>query len=268
MKKWRCTVCGYIHEGDQPPDQCPVCGADKSLFEEISASGERKTPSALQSEAQQTIQRWKCSVCGFIVEGEAPPDICPVCGASGSLYEKTSSQPSGSATEKTTAPASVEPAPEKTSQEISRVQKIMNLIVPQVLKHHIHPVSVHIPNGVLPVSVVFILIAALTGCKALSTAALCNMIFIVLSMPLVIFTGYIEWKNRYRGFLTSRFVTKMVCAAVVASGSFAVACWGMLDPNVIIQDSPAKWGFVLVNLGILGAAGLAGFIGGKLVFKD
>jgi len=35
MTKWRCTVCGYIHEGDEPPDECPVCGAPKSAFEKI-----------------------------------------------------------------------------------------------------------------------------------------------------------------------------------------------------------------------------------------
>lgn len=32
MEKWRCTVCGYIHEGPMTPDfKCPVCkqGADK-----------------------------------------------------------------------------------------------------------------------------------------------------------------------------------------------------------------------------------------------
>ena len=31
MKKFICTVCGYIHEGDAPPEICPVCkvGADK-----------------------------------------------------------------------------------------------------------------------------------------------------------------------------------------------------------------------------------------------
>ncbi|EGT5108580.1 rubrerythrin family protein, partial [Clostridioides difficile Y247] len=35
MKKFVCTVCGYIHEGDAAPAQCPVCkvGADK--FEEM-----------------------------------------------------------------------------------------------------------------------------------------------------------------------------------------------------------------------------------------
>ena len=31
MKKWKCTVCGYIHEGDNAPEKCPLCkvGADK-----------------------------------------------------------------------------------------------------------------------------------------------------------------------------------------------------------------------------------------------
>ena len=31
--KWVCSVCGYVHEGDQAPAECPVChvGADKFL---------------------------------------------------------------------------------------------------------------------------------------------------------------------------------------------------------------------------------------------
>ena len=35
MKKWKCTVCGYIHVGDEPPDPCPVCGAPKEKFTEV-----------------------------------------------------------------------------------------------------------------------------------------------------------------------------------------------------------------------------------------
>ncbi len=34
MKKWKCTLCGYIHTGDKPPDECPVCGAPKDKFVE------------------------------------------------------------------------------------------------------------------------------------------------------------------------------------------------------------------------------------------
>lgn len=35
MKKWRCTVCGYIHEGDNPPDVCPICGVGPEFFEPV-----------------------------------------------------------------------------------------------------------------------------------------------------------------------------------------------------------------------------------------
>ena len=25
MKKFRCTVCGYVYEGDAAPEKCPLC---------------------------------------------------------------------------------------------------------------------------------------------------------------------------------------------------------------------------------------------------
>ena len=30
--KWRCSNCGYIHEGDHPPEKCPACQHDKGYF--------------------------------------------------------------------------------------------------------------------------------------------------------------------------------------------------------------------------------------------
>ena len=30
--KWVCTVCGYVHEGDQAPEACPVCKAPAEKF--------------------------------------------------------------------------------------------------------------------------------------------------------------------------------------------------------------------------------------------
>ena len=32
MAKWVCAVCGYVYEGDQAPEQCPVCKAPASKF--------------------------------------------------------------------------------------------------------------------------------------------------------------------------------------------------------------------------------------------
>ena len=30
--KWVCSVCGYVFEGEQPPERCPVCKAPASKF--------------------------------------------------------------------------------------------------------------------------------------------------------------------------------------------------------------------------------------------
>jgi len=80
MKKWKCKVCGYVHAGNEPPEECPICMAAKSEFElidEILAENESKKST-----------RWRCKVCGYIHEGDAPPDECPVCGVSAEMFEK------------------------------------------------------------------------------------------------------------------------------------------------------------------------------------
>lgn len=85
MTKWRCTVCGYIHEGDQPPEVCPVCGVDSSNFEKIEDipnGGEENTKTS-----------WRCLVCGYIHLGEKPPDICPVCGVDSTNFVRVEDTP-------------------------------------------------------------------------------------------------------------------------------------------------------------------------------
>jgi nitrite reductase (NADH) large subunit len=74
---WRCTVCGYVHNGPEPPESCPACGADRSAFEPIAAP-----------EAPTAPKRWKCLVCGWTGEGPEPPESCPVCDASGEAFEE------------------------------------------------------------------------------------------------------------------------------------------------------------------------------------
>ena len=39
MKKFVCQICGYVHEGDYPPEKCPQCGAPSSRFSEQTWEG-------------------------------------------------------------------------------------------------------------------------------------------------------------------------------------------------------------------------------------
>ena len=35
MKKFVCPVCGYVYEGENPPEKCPQCGVPGSKFTEV-----------------------------------------------------------------------------------------------------------------------------------------------------------------------------------------------------------------------------------------
>ncbi len=39
MKKFVCTICGYVYEGTSAPDECPQCKAPASKFKEQSSEG-------------------------------------------------------------------------------------------------------------------------------------------------------------------------------------------------------------------------------------
>jgi len=227
MKKWRCTVCGYIHEGPEPPDKCPICGADKSEFEEV-IEPSTNIGEGLQDDAGT----------GFVSEAPAPGSP-PDSGARDS-------------------------GPQLAAFSGGFFQKFFGFM----LKHHVHPVFVHIPNGVLPVSVIFIILAVFFESKSLQTAALYNMVFVVLTIPFVLFSGYIEWRNRYNGALTHLFIAKIIAAALVTITLVTAVVWWIMIPDVLKSAYPERWVFIALILVMLIAATVSGFIGGKLVFKD
>jgi rubrerythrin len=54
-KKWKCTACGYLHDGDRPPDSCPVCGAHKYqfiLYEPLPETLEKRLKEAFAGESK------------------------------------------------------------------------------------------------------------------------------------------------------------------------------------------------------------------------
>ncbi len=47
MEKWKCSVCGYIHEGSLPEDyKCPICGQPASKFVKVEPEAPKKNPYA------------------------------------------------------------------------------------------------------------------------------------------------------------------------------------------------------------------------------
>ena len=34
-KEWKCSVCGYIYKGNEPPEECPQCSSSSKEYSEL-----------------------------------------------------------------------------------------------------------------------------------------------------------------------------------------------------------------------------------------
>ena len=54
MKKFICTVCGYVHEGEEPPKECPICHQPASKFREEAAEKALEKPVKKKADSGKT----------------------------------------------------------------------------------------------------------------------------------------------------------------------------------------------------------------------
>ena len=253
-RKWRCKVCGYVHTGNAPPETCPVCNAGPEMFEVV------LDEEAEEEQAALVEKRWKCTVCGYIHTGPEAPEKCPVCDAPASMFLELDEN--GKEIGSLPAVEKVPIVPGEPQASLS----IFNALADLLVRHHLHPISVHFPNGILPVVVSFLVIAVFFNAASFEAAAFYNLIVVLLAMPLVLLTGYLEWQKTYKGIKTSVFITKIICGLVVLASVNILVFWRIIDPGVVAEGSPVKWIYLGIAALLLGAAGLAGHLGGKLVF--
>ncbi len=75
---WWCSVCGYIHRGVEPPEECPICGVSRELFEPYVDQPSLST--------MLGVSQWRCLDCAYFHLGLQPPTECPTCGASADRF--------------------------------------------------------------------------------------------------------------------------------------------------------------------------------------
>lgn len=214
---------------------------------------------------------WQCTVCKYIHKGDTPPDKCPICGVGPNKFVEIdeASIPEKKIPKKKTIitePNLGDSAPDPVSGTGTPGEKGFEKILSFLIRHHAHPVSVHTPNGILPMAVVLLLIAWVSGYDLLAKTAFISLIFVFIALPFVIFTGVLEWKRKYNGAMTLTFKLKILAAALTTTSCAISIAWYIADPEIL--SSPKAWVFILINIIMLAAAGVAGSIGGKLVFKD
>lgn len=306
--KWKCTVCGYVHEGDSPPEVCPVCGQPKEKFEPVSeapedsASQKPAKGAGGDSEQGKRSRSWVCTVCGYVHEGDAPPDNCPVCGKPWSVFIPDVKGPDGP-----TLPKAASAAGEATSSSKKRIPAerwrcvLCNHIhegleppdvcpvcgagkdsfvaetaspkhhhqgLPGLIeKLHLHPVAAHFPNGALPLSLFFWGAYWVFALPCLERASLYLMLAAAVAAPVTALTGWSDARHRFGTTLTGVFPEKKVWSWVLVTIGTLNAGWRLL----LGWDHVPAGGMDMAIYSVLLLAGTAaaarlGMLGGKLVF--
>ena len=109
-------------------------------------------------------------------------------------------------------------------------------------------------------------IGTVLGITSFEQAAFYSLVFVLINMPFVIVTGYIAWQERYKGAKTTIFGVKIGGTIVVCATLVAMVIWRLVEPGV--AASPGRWTYLLICLVCVAGAGIAGHMGGKLVFSS
>ena len=99
MKKFVCSVCGYVYEGEAAPEKCPQCGAEVigkfcpecgTKKPEVQIDGwtcscgavnKGKFCSECGKPKPAGVPQYKCDKCGWEpADPTHPPKFCPECG--------------------------------------------------------------------------------------------------------------------------------------------------------------------------------------------
>lgn len=68
-KKFICTVCGYIYEGTEAPEKCPICKAPASKFKEMEDAVDDDMTFAGWSLADRALLRCFCTFINVTANG-------------------------------------------------------------------------------------------------------------------------------------------------------------------------------------------------------
>ncbi|MDH3349611.1 MAG: rubredoxin-type Fe(Cys)4 protein [Desulfobulbaceae bacterium] len=207
------------------------------------------------------MKKWQCRVCGYIHEGNEPPEKCPICDADATEFFLVNPKE-----EEDLSPIAIDSVP--VAEKLSFGGRSFDILTDQIYKNHLHPITVHFPNGVLPAAVIFVVLSILLNHNCLQEAAYYNLILVTLTLPIVLFSGYVSWCKKYNKAMTKIFIIKITSAAICSSAAIILVIWRYNDPTIMDATSSTRWLFVLINIVMLAAAGLAGHLGGKLLFSN
>ena len=55
-RAWPCELCGHVHQGDSPPENCPICGAEREAFTPLAVVAALRGDTGLACELAEAVR--------------------------------------------------------------------------------------------------------------------------------------------------------------------------------------------------------------------
>lgn len=209
------------------------------------------------------MKKWICKICGYIHEGEAPPDICPICGAPASEFELMPGSEKQDASSVGEGTEAIPPPREEYVPAFIRNNRFLSFIARVFPLFQFHPIMAHFPNGLIPVCVFFLVLAIFFDFPCVEMTALYVLCAAVVMSPLTVMTGIYNWKARYKKAVTTKFMFKLYGGiAFVVLGAVTII-WRLMTPDIVETGAGP---YFIINLVLLVLVALLGHVGGTIVF--
>jgi len=186
---------------------------------------------------------WRCTVCGYLHEGDFPPEFCPLCHATADKFEL------------------VEPAAIDSSLDVglkAGLRRMRETFAP-------HAVAAHFPTALIPTCSLFLLLAIIYSYPALEFAAFVLLMVVVAIMPLTMLTGFLLWRKDYQKVRSVIFNRKICLAWILLLVALVTLSWRWFNPDLVAKGGVSLGLYLLLNLLMLVCVTLLGHYGGVLV---
>lgn len=181
-------------------------------------------------------KRWQCTVCGYIHEGNEPPESCPVCGADKSKFIPLEAESAG-------------------------------LFRELVSAFKLHPVLAHFPGGLMPTATLFLALYLVTKQTGLEAASYWLILVLTMVVPFSLASGIHDWHKYFGKQRAPVFYKKLALALTLLTLGVVAIALRYDQPGLLTTDSWHRWLYVFCLLGMLTSITFLGHFGSLLVVQ-
>ena len=131
----------------------------------------------------------------------------------------------------------------------------------------LHAIAAHFSNGIIPVAVLYLLLALQTGNPFFEHTVQHLLWITVLAIPVSFFSGIHDWKTKYRAAKAPIFTKKIRLSGVLFVLCTIGVALRLLVPGVMERGDLLHWIYVADLFGMFPVVTLLGHYGGKLSQK-